>query len=146
MAAAETQDNWNAMNGWGKIWLDQQDWLDVQKAAFQGRIDALRAQIQKKYDARLEKAFKLVEKQEERILALRECRKNFDASQDAEDAKLDRFIDEAISDFPKKGQAAKRKKAKAMKEKEKARKEKVKAKKTKKKPLKNHARLYRLLG
>jgi len=128
MAAAKEQDNWNAMEEWDKIWLEQQDWLDEQEAAFQSRIDDLRAQIQKKYDARLEKAFKLAGKQEERIIALRECHKDFVAWQDAEEAKLDKVIDKAIADFHKKEQAAERKKAKALKEKEKARKEKAKAK------------------
>ena len=53
MAAAKKQDIWNAMEEWDKIWLEQQDWLDEQEIAFQSRIDDLRAQIQKKYDARL---------------------------------------------------------------------------------------------
>ena len=132
MAAAKNQDHWNAMDEWDKIWLEQQDWLDEQETAFQNRIEELRAQIQKKYDTRLEKAFKLAGKQEERIVALRECHKDFVAWQDAEDAKLDKVIDKAIADFHKKEQAAERKKAKALKEKEKARKEKAKAKKAKK--------------
>jgi hypothetical protein len=129
MAAAKKQDNWNAMDEWDKIWLEQQDWLDEQEIAFQSRIDDLRAQIQKKYDARLEKAFKLAGKQAERIAALRECHKDFTAWQGAEDAKLDKVIDKAIADYHKKEQAAERKKAKALKEKEKARKEKARAKK-----------------
>ena len=129
MAATKKQDNWNAMDEWDKIWLEQQDWLDEQEAAFQSRIDDLRAQIQKKYDSRLEKAFKLAGKQEERIAALRECHKGFVAWQDAEDAKLDKVIDKAISEYHKQEQAAERKKAKALKEKEKVRKEKAKAKK-----------------
>ena len=133
MAAAKKQDNWSAMEEWDKIWLEQQDWLDEQEATFQGRIDDLRAQIQKKYDARLEKAFKLAGKQEERVMALRECHKDFVAWQEAEDAKLDKVIDKAIADFHKKEQAAERKKAKALKE-------KAKAKKAKKGPLKNQAR------
>ena len=132
MAAAKNQDNWNAMNEWDKIWLEQQDWLDEQEAAFQSRIDDLRAQIQKKYDARLEKAFKLAGKKEERIAALRECHKDFMAWQGAEDAKLDKVIDKAIAEHHKKEQAAERKKARALKEKEKARKEKAKAKKASK--------------
>jgi hypothetical protein len=129
MAAAKKQDVWNAMEEWDKIWLEQQDWLDEQEIAFQSRIDDLRAQIQKKYDARLEKAFKLAGKQAERIAALRECHKDFTAWQGAEDAKLDKVIDKAIADYHKKEQAAERKKAKALKEKEKARKEKARAKK-----------------
>jgi len=129
MAATKKLDNWNAMDEWDMIWLEQQDWLDEQEAAFQSRIDDLRAQIQKKYDSRLEKAFKLAGKQEERIAALRECHKGFVAWQDAEDAKLDKVIDKAISEYHKQEQAAERKKAKALKEKEKARKEKAKAKK-----------------
>ena len=133
MAAAKKQDNWSAMEEWDKIWLEQQDWLDEQEATFQGRIDDLRAQIQKKNDARLEKAFKLAGKQEERVMALRECHKDFVAWQEAEDAKLDKVIDKAIADFHKKEQAAERKKAKALKE-------KAKAKKAKKGPLKNQAR------
>jgi hypothetical protein len=129
MAAAKKLDGWNAMVEWDKIWLEQQDWLDEQEAAFQSRIDDLRAQIQKKYDARLEKAFKLAGKQEEHIVALRECHKDFVAWQDAEDSKLDKVIDKAIADFHKKEEAAERKKAKALKEREKARKAKAKAKK-----------------
>jgi len=129
MAAAKKQDNWNAMEEWDKIWLEQQEWLDEQEMAFQSRIDDLRAQIQKKYDARLEKAFKLAGKQAERIAALRECHKDFVAWQGAEDAKLDKVIDKAVADYHKKEQVAERKKAKALKEKEKARKEKAKAKK-----------------
>jgi hypothetical protein len=129
MAAAKKLDGWNAMVEWDKIWLEQQDWLDEQEAAFQSRIDDLRAQIQKKYDARLEKAFKLAAKQEEHIVALRECHKDFVAWQDAEDSKLDKVIDKAIADFHKKEEAAERKKAKALKEREKARKAKAKAKK-----------------
>ena len=130
MAGAKNLDGWNAMVEWDKIWLEQQDWLDEQETAFQSRIDDLRAQIQKKYDARLEKAFKLAGKQEERIAALRECHKDFVAWQNAEDAKLDKVIDKAIADFDKKEEAAERKKAKALKKKEKARKAKAKAKKT----------------
>jgi hypothetical protein len=130
MAGAKNLDGWNAMVEWDKIWLEQQDWLDEQETAFQSRIDDLRAQIQKKYDARLEKAFKLAGKQEERIAALRECHKDFVAWQNAEDAKLDKVIDKAIADFHKKEEAAERKKAKALKKKEKARKAKAKAKKT----------------
>lgn len=130
MAGAKNLDGWNAMVEWDKIWLEQQDWLDEQEAAFQSRIDDLRAQIQKKYDARLEKAFKLAAKQEEHIVALRECHKDFVAWQDAEDSKLDKVIDKAIADFHKKEEAAERKKAKALKKKEKARKAKAKAKKT----------------
>ena len=129
MAAAKKQDVWNAMEEWDMIWLEQQDWLDEQEAAFESRIEDLRAQIQKKYDARLEKAFKLAGGQAERVSALRECHKDFVAWQSAEDAKLDKVIDKAIADFQKKEQAAERKKAKALKEKEKARKEKAKAKK-----------------
>jgi len=129
MAAAKKLDGWNAMVEWDKIWLEQQDWLDEQEAAFQSRIDDLRAQIQKKYDARLEKAFKLAGKQEERIVALRECHKGFVAWQDAEDSKLDKVIDKAIAEFHKKKEAAERKKAKALKEREKARKANAKAKK-----------------
>ena len=129
MVTATKQDKWNAMDEWNKIWVEQQDWLDEQETVFQSRIDDLRAQIQNKYDARLEKAFKLAGKQEERIAALRECHKDFVAWQDAEDAKLDKVIDKAIGDYHKKEQAAERKKAKALKEKEKARKEKAKAKK-----------------
>ncbi len=130
MAGAKNLDGWNAMVEWDKIWLEQQDWLDEQETAFQSRIDDLRAQIQKKYDARLEKAFKLAGKQEERIAALRECHKDFVAWRNAEDAKLDKVIDKAIADFHKKEEAAERKKAKALKKKEKARKAKAKAKKT----------------
>ena len=129
MAAVKKQDAWNAMEEWDKIWLEQQDWLDEQEIAFQSRIDDLRAQIQKKYDARLEKAFKLAGKQAERISALRECHKDFTAWQGAEDAKLDKVIDKAIADYHKMEQAAERKKANARKDKEKARKEKARAKK-----------------
>ena len=129
MAAAKKQDNWNAMDEWDKIWLEQQDWLDEQEIAFQSRIDDLRAQIQKKYDARLEKAFKLAGKQQDRIAALRLCHQDFVAWQNTEDSKIDKVIDKAIADFHKKQQAAERQKAKALKEKEKARKEKAKAKK-----------------
>lgn len=132
MAADKKQDAWNAMEEWNKIWLEQQDWLEEQETAFQNRIDDLRAQIQKKYDARLEKAFKSVGKQEERIAALRECHLDFIAWQNADDAKLDKVIDKAISAYHKKEKAAEHKKAKALKEKEKARKEKAKAKKAKK--------------
>ena len=129
MAAAKKQDNWNAMDEWDKIWLEQQDWLDEQEIAFQSRIDDLRAQIQKKYDARLEKAFKLAGKQQDRIAALRECHQDFVAWQNTEDSKIDKVIDKAIADFHKKQQAAERQKAKALKEKEKALKEKARAKK-----------------
>ena len=133
MAAAKKNDHWNAQEEWNKIWLEQQDWLEEQETAFQNRIDDLRAQIQKKYDARLEKAFKLVAgKHEDRIAALRECHSDFVAWQSADDAKLDKVIDKAISAYHKKEQAAERKKAKALKEKEKARKQKAKQKKAKK--------------
>ena len=130
MPDAKKLDGWNAMEEWDKIWLEQQDWLDEQETAFQRRLDDLRAQIQKKYDARLEKAFTLAGKQEERIAALRECHRGFVAWQEADDAKLDKVIDKAIEKFDKREQAAERKKAKARKEKEKALKEKVKAKKS----------------
>ena len=132
MTAAKKQDSWNAIEEWDKIWLEQQDWLDQQETAFQSRLNDLRSQIQKKYDARLEKAFKLAGKKEARIAALHECHKDFVAWQKAEDAKLDKVIDKAIADFHKKEDAANRKKKKALKEKEKVRKEKAKAKKTKK--------------